>query len=95
MSLWQSEDNFQESVLFLHQVGPRDGSQVSKLGHSAFTHWAPGWPNKVFFEGRLICCYSFLLDFDLEVKAAYISWQSDLGIFSVASFILLAQGLAL
>lgn len=52
-------------------------------------------PTKYFFEGRLICCYSFLLDFDLEVKAAYISWQSDLGIFSVASFILLAQGLAL
>ena len=36
--VWETEDNLLESVLFLHQVGPRDGSQVSKLGHSAFTH---------------------------------------------------------
>ena len=26
--VWETEDNLLESVLFLHQVGPRDGSQV-------------------------------------------------------------------
>lgn len=30
--MWETEDSLLESVLFFHQVGPRDGAQVSRLG---------------------------------------------------------------
>ena len=32
MCMWRSEDNLQELALFFHHVGPRDGTQVIKLG---------------------------------------------------------------
>lgn len=34
---WRPEDNLQESVFSLHHVGPRDGTQVDRLGDTVST----------------------------------------------------------
>lgn len=72
-----TEDNLLESVFFFHQVGPGDETQVGRLGRKCLCPLSPpaALPShqNVLFEGWV----TFV---DLEVEAAYISWQSAPGI---------------
>lgn len=87
-----TEDNLLESVFFFHHVGPGDETQVGRLGRKCLHPLSPlaALPShqNVFLKvGSLFV--------GLEVEA-YISWQSAPGVSpTVASFILLAQHLAL
>lgn len=40
--VWKSEDHCQEYILSLRYMGPRDGSQVVRLGGGHLYH--PNWP---------------------------------------------------
>lgn len=49
--VWETKDSLQESVAFFHQVGFRDGAQVSRLGRKCLyplSHLAA--PQKYFLK---------------------------------------------
>jgi hypothetical protein len=78
--MWRSQDNPQESILFVQQYGYWDQTWVIRIGHKHLCKWSHVERPEILFLKQIICMYEITVPH-------FMGWRSNLGLYLGKDFI--------